>query len=192
MVPTIFTADINDREKVLSIVLMGFSTDPFLRWICPEAENYLLFKEGFDAFGGKALETNTTYVAEGYKGTALWLPPNTEADEERFIKAVEKNVAPEKHEPLFKILEEMEEYHPSETCWYLPIIAVDPYYQNQGIGSLLMKHALEKVDSDGVPAYLESSNPRNMSLYKRYGFETMGQIQEEDSPLIHPMIREAR
>ena len=75
MVPTIFTADINDREKVLSIVLMGFSTDPFLRWICPEADNYLLFKEGFDAFGGKALETNTTYVAEGYKGTALWLPP---------------------------------------------------------------------------------------------------------------------
>ena len=86
----------------------------------------------------------------------------------------------------------MEEYHPSESCWYLPIIAVDPYCQNQGIGSLLMKHALEKVYSDGLPAYLESSNPRNMSLYKRYGFETMGQIQEEDSPLIHPMIREAR
>ena len=67
MVPTIFTADINDREKVLSVVLMGFSTDPFLRWICPEADNYLLFKEGFDAFGGKALETNTTYVAEVIK-----------------------------------------------------------------------------------------------------------------------------
>ena len=61
-----------------------------------------------------------------------------------------------------------------------------------GIGSLLMKHALEKVDSDGLPAYLESSNPRNMSLYKRYGFQTMGQIQVDDVPPLHPMIRETR
>ncbi len=55
-----------------------------------------------------------------------------------------------------------------------------------------MKYALEKVDSDGLPAYLESSNPRNMSLYKRYGFETMGQIKVNDVPSLHPMIREAR
>jgi hypothetical protein len=31
-----------------------------------------------------------------------------------------------------------------------------------------------------------------MSLYKRYGFETMGQIQIGDVPPLHPMIREAR
>ena len=55
-----------------------------------------------------------------------------------------------------------------------------------------MKHALEKVDLDGLPAYLESSNPRNMSLYKRYGFETMGQIKVGSVPPIHPMIRQAR
>ena len=56
-----------------------------------------------------------------------------------------------------------------------------------------MKYALEEVDSDGLlPAYLESSNPRNMSLYKRYGFETIGQIKVSDVPPLHPMIREAR
>ena len=56
-----------------------------------------------------------------------------------------------------------------------------------------MKYALEEVDSVGLlPAYLESSNPRNMSLYKRYGFETMGQIKVDDVPPLHPMIREAR
>lgn len=192
MIPEIFTADARDRGKVLNTILMGFSADPFIRWICPEADNYILFKDAFDAFGGKALDTNTAYVAEGYKGTALWLPPNTEADEERFIAEIEKNVAQEKHEPLFQVLDAMESFHPSGPCWYLPIIAVDPYYQNKGVGSLLMKHALEKVDSDGLPAYLESSNPRNMSLYKRYGFETMDQIQVGDSPPVHPMIREAR
>ena len=31
-------------------------------------------------------------------------------------------------------------------------------------------------------AYLESSNPKNMSLYERHGFESMGRIQIGDSP----------
>ena len=43
-----------------------------------------------------------------------------------------------------------------------------------------------------VVAKLESSNPANMSLYERHGFVTMGQIQVASSPLVHPMIREAR
>ena len=41
-------------------------------------------------------------------------------------------------------------------------------------------------------AYLESSNPKNMSLYERHGFESMGRIQIGDSPPAHPMIREPR
>lgn len=191
-IPKIFLADPAERQRVLSTVLMGFSADPFVRWACPEAENYLNFVDAFDAYGGKAIDTNTAYVAEGFMGTALWLPPNIEADEEKFVEEIEKNVAKEKQDSLFKVLEELEDYHPADACWYLPIIAVDPHYQNSGIGSLLMKHALEKVDLDGLPAYLESSNPRNMSLYKRYGFETMGQIKVGSVPPIHPMIRQAR
>ena len=191
-IPKIFSADAIQKQKVLSTVLMGFSSDPFVRWICPEAGNYMNFIGVFNAYGGKAVDSNTAYVVEGFKGTALWLPPNTEADEEAFVKEIEQNVLIEKQESLFKVLDELEKYHPKAPCWYLPIIAVDPRYQNYGIGSLLMKYALEKVDSDGLPAYLESSNPRNMSLYKRYGFETMGQIQVDDVPPLHPMIRETR
>lgn len=191
-IPKIFSAGTIQRQKVLSTVLMGFSADPFVRWIYPEAGNYMNFISAFNARWGKAVDTNTAYVVEGFKGTALWLPPNIEADEEAFVKEIEQNVLIEKQESLFKILEELEKYHPEVPCWYLPIIAVDPHYQNNGIGSLLMKHALEKIDSDGLPAYLESSNPRNMSLYKRYGFETMGQIKVDDVPPLHPMIREAR
>ena len=95
-------------------------------------------------------------------------------------------------EDVGAVFEAMEEYHPEESCWYLPLIAVDPLYQSQGLGSQLMKHALNRIDEDGLPAYLESSNPRNMSLYERHGFEVMGQIQIGTSPPIHPMLRSAR
>ena len=88
--PKISQADHTQRQRVLSTVLMGFSADPFLRWACPKAEEYLKFIAAFDAYGRKAIDTNTTYVVEGFEGTALWLPPNIDADEEAFFEEIEK------------------------------------------------------------------------------------------------------
>ena len=44
-------------------------------------------------------------------------------------------------------------------------------------------------DRDGVLAYLESSNLRNVPLYERHGFEVLGAIQAGGSPSIVPMLR---
>jgi ribosomal protein S18 acetylase RimI-like enzyme len=62
-------------------------------------------------------------------------------------------------------------------------------HQGQGHGEALMTFALERCDRDRVPAYLESSNPRNRSLYRRHGFEPLGEIQVGSSPPIVPMLR---
>jgi ribosomal protein S18 acetylase RimI-like enzyme len=55
-----------------------------------------------------------------------------------------------------------------------------------------MRHATERCDRDGLPAYLESSNPRNISLYQRHGFEVVGRIQAGTSPVMTPMYRKPR
>jgi ribosomal protein S18 acetylase RimI-like enzyme len=60
------------------------------------------------------------------------------------------------------------------------------------IGAALMTEALKAVDRDGSIAYLESSNPRNISLYERFGFEVIGEIQSGSSPVVRPMLRKAR
>jgi hypothetical protein len=41
-------------------------------------------------------------------------------------------------------------------------------------------------------AYLESSNPRNVPLRERYGFEVMSFVQPGDFPGIYPMLRPPR
>ena len=51
-IPEITIASENERSKVLHTILMGFSTDPFVRWICPDALSYSKFIGAFDAFGG--------------------------------------------------------------------------------------------------------------------------------------------
>ena len=83
----------------------------------------------------------------------------------------------------------MAEHHPHEPHWYLPLIAADPNWIGQGLGALLMKHALRRCDEQGVVAYLESSNPRNISLYQRHGFQITGRIQSGASPALTPMLR---
>ncbi len=57
---------------------------------------------------------------------------------------------------------------------------------------MLLRHQLKICDRDGALAYLESSNPRNIALYERHGFEALGRIQAGTSPTMVPMLRKPR
>ena len=91
-----------------------------------------------------------------------------------------------------QIMQQMARYHPKEPHWYLPLIGIDPAHQGKGLGGSLMKHATDICDRDGVLAYLESSNLRNVPLYERHGFKVLGTIQAGGSPPITPMLRKPR
>jgi ribosomal protein S18 acetylase RimI-like enzyme len=92
----------------------------------------------------------------------------------------------------WRVSERMARHHPSEPHWYLPLIGVVPAHRGKGVGDALMRHALAACDRDGLPAYLESTNPRNITLYERHGFERIASIQSGSSPIIVPMLRKPR
>jgi ribosomal protein S18 acetylase RimI-like enzyme len=83
----------------------------------------------------------------------------------------------------------MGSYHPQEPHWYLPFIGVQPAWQGRGLGGLLLQYALSVCDAASMPAYLESTNPRNRSLYQRHGFKAIGEIRAGSCPPITPMLR---
>jgi GNAT superfamily N-acetyltransferase len=141
------------------------------------------------AFGGRAFEYGTAYITEGVRAAALWLPPGVEPDEATMGAVLEGALRPEIAEDLGVILKGMAEHHPHEPHWYLPLVAADPNWIGQGLGALLMKHALRRCDEEGIAAYLESTNPRNISLYERHGFKIIGRIQGGSSPVMMPMLR---
>jgi ribosomal protein S18 acetylase RimI-like enzyme len=101
-------------------------------------------------------------------------------------------VEAERQAAVFAVFEQMGRYHPAEPHWYLPFIGVDPIHQGKGYGSALLKHVLLQCDRDRAPAYLESTNPANISLYERHGFQVLATIQVGSSPPIFPMLRIAR
>jgi ribosomal protein S18 acetylase RimI-like enzyme len=183
----------DDEAALVDVITLGFSTDPMARWTLPQAQQYLETMPSFvRAFGGKAFELGTAYYVEAYAGAALWLPPGSEPDGERLVALVKEQAPADRLPDAMRVFEEMGRYHPTGPHWYLPMIAMDPTLQGRGYGSALMRTALARCDQDGLPAYLESSNPRNISLYRRHGFEATGTIQVGSSPVMTPMLRPAR
>lgn len=67
---------------------------------------------------------------------------------------------------------------------------VDPTCQGQGFDSMLLKHALSTCNYQKTPVYLEATNPKNVRLYERHGFEVVGTIQVGTSPPLFPMLRQ--
>ena len=192
-IPKIHSVASQDKNRALSAMFMAFTADPLARWFAPEADHYVPGGLGLmEAFGGKAFEAGTAYASAGYEGVCFWLPPGVEADEQELNQAIEKLVPSTRKDEVLAVFEAMDQSHPHEECWYLPLIGVDPAYQGNGLGSVLMKHVLNIIDQKGLPAYLESSNPQNISLYERHGFEVIDRIQIASSPPVHPMLRPAR
>ncbi|MEH2626210.1 GNAT superfamily N-acetyltransferase [Bradyrhizobium sp. AZCC 1719] len=191
-VPEVISADANDRANAISTIVLGFAADPMARFAWPDPSVYLrIMPRMVNAFGGGAFEHGTAYITEGARAAALWLPPGVEPDEAEMNAIMEESLRPEISGDIGAIMKGMAEHHPHEPHWYLPLIAADPKWIGQGLGSLLMKHALRRCDEEGSAAYLESSNPRNISLYERHGFKITGRIQSGSSPVVTPMLRPA-
>jgi ribosomal protein S18 acetylase RimI-like enzyme len=191
--PTVRTLTREDEGPAIATIVLAFAADPMARWTWPNSRQYLAAMPRLArAFGGRAFASGSACATDDYVGAALWLPPGVEPDEAGLSDVMESTVAASQQEDGSAIFEQMAKYHPPEPHWYLPLIGVDPAHQSKGHGDALMAHALERCDRDGVPAYLESTNPRNISLYRRHGFEPVGTIQAGSSPTLVPMLRKPR
>jgi ribosomal protein S18 acetylase RimI-like enzyme len=191
--PIIKIATASDEAPVIDVEVLAFSADPAARWLWPDPQQYLRHFPSFvKAFGGRAFAHGSAYYVDGYAGAALWLPPEVHPDEEALIAIIQRTVPESIQADAFAVFDAMGSYHPHEPHWYLPLIGVDPPQQGQGCGAALMHYALLSCDRDKKLAYLESTNPKNISLYQRHGFEALATIQVGTSPPLFPMLRTPR
>ena len=191
--PVIHAAGPDERERVMHTIMLAFSSDPLTRFAAPDAADFLGgFAEFTTVFGGGAFDHKTACVANHGEAAALWFPPGIEPASEQLEAIMPNAIRADRLEDMAGVFEGMGQYHPHEEHWYLPLIGADPAHLGKGLGSALMKYACARIDADGMPAYLESSNPRNISLYERYGFEVMGEIRSGAAPVVTPMYRAAR
>ena len=176
------TADVGTLRGVLA---RAFHDDPVFACIFPDAELRrarmpLMFETWMERIH---LPHGECYATDDLSGAALWSPPGTWR-----IKVLDQLLLAPRVIKVFgrralvaiKILDGMQAKHPAEPHYYLAVVGTDPSRQGQGIGTQLMAPTLARLDRERMPAYLESSNEKNLPFYRRHGFE---QVDVYDTPL---------
>jgi GNAT superfamily N-acetyltransferase len=187
------SATSDEMLQAVASIVAAFITDPLARFAWPSPHEHL---HGMplvtQEFGRGSFEHGAAYVTANFCGAALWLPPGVHPNSEALERLWRDTAKPEHLDDVLATFEKMDEWHPKEPHWYLPIVGVEPNAQGNGFGGALMRCGVARCDQERAMAYLESTNPRNISLYERHGFEVMGEIQIGAGPLVTPMLRQPR
>lgn len=188
-------AGAGDAAEVARILAAGFGDDPVLCWLFEEPGRTRKLDVLFGFLAGESLvPLGATWL--GADSCAAWTPPLAAGwpDERaaRFVTALARVASSADLERLDVLRDATRAAHPSEAHWYLGFLATEPERRGEGRGGALLSASLAVVDADRLPAYLESTNPRNVPLYERHGFERAGSIDLPGGPPLVPMWRPAR
>src|SRR5688572_9578395 len=169
-------ATIEDRATVADALASAFSEDPLFGWVAgPKAPLQDRLRIFFDAFVKQNLAKpeHLVFVSADGTGAAVWQPIDRwkvpPADLVRAMPAVVR--AFRRRVPaMLGALTAIEKVHPAAPHYYLEMLGTRKGKQGKGVGSEVIALMTERCDREGVPAYLESSNPRNIPFYARHGF----------------------
>ncbi len=193
--PAVRIAEPDDHAAVARALALGFHDDPVLSWAFPGPRRGEQLASFFGFLAREALvPLGATYLADG--GCAAWTPPDPQewppGRGEELGVLLAGVCDGDELDRIGRLSAAMDAAHPPQPHWYLGLVAVEPAMQNRGIGSALLRASLAPVDEARLPAYLESTNPRNVTLYERHGFEATGSIDVADGPSLTAMWREPR
>lgn len=184
-----------DLAVVAAVASRGFHDDPVMAWVFPdESLRADQLKVSFATLARRFVSREGRLDLLDGVCVSMWLPPDPPP-------ATEEDPPPPDSWHLFsaEIAERfttlgavMEAAHPAEPHWYLGVVATIPEEQGRGLGARILRPVLEVCDRHGLPAYLESSNARNLPFYYRQGFVQIGELMVPEGPTLFPMWREPR
>ena len=173
------TADIDD---VTTTIALAFATDPV--WGAALARPDGSTAHHFDfwhLFVEGAVPQGMVFRSDDDAAVAIWIPPGgdemTEEQEERLRVVVTDNLDSAALDAMFALWDRFDSHHAqSEPHAYLSLLATQPGHRGHGIAQQILRDNLAEFDRQGVPTYLESTNPVNDHRYRRLGFTKVGEF----------------
>jgi ribosomal protein S18 acetylase RimI-like enzyme len=169
-----------DVERVTDCISLAFASDPVwgVALARPDGRTdhhrpyWRLFVEG-------ALPHGTVSMTPGGESVAVWLPPGGPELTDELAAALDRLIddwlSPAGAAAMRQLYERFDASRAARpTHAYLSLLATHPAHRGRGIGQALLADDLARWDADGVPAYLESTNPANDHRYERAGFRAIG------------------
>jgi len=192
-----YVAPVADTPELVGVEMMGkvaqswagaFIDDPMARWGLRTNAGKADLTELFRALLAEYIPVGAAWQLADGAGAAAWLPPSATAlfaDLEQRTRAAIRPLTPDSGEAYSQFWDWLDEHIPSEPVWVLDVVGVDPALQGLGLGRRLIEHGLAMASADGLAAFLETGNQRNVPYYEHFGFRV---IRDADAPSGGPHI----
>ncbi len=184
-----------ELPATIDLLVAAFDEDPFFRWMFPGPAFEAGLREWFALLIGIAFTKGHTYLAAERSVATVWLPPDVPLahpdDYETAAGIVATHSSPAHSSAVFQVIGAAAQHRPGTPNWQLMYVGVTPASQGHGEGREALAGTLAICDAQHFPAYLHSTNPRNVSFYERLDFRVIAEVPTvEDGPVIRPMWRE--
>jgi ribosomal protein S18 acetylase RimI-like enzyme len=185
-----------DRDDVVSILVGAFHDDPTWSWAFPDPS----LRAGqlsrlWGMFVDGAMRFPWVWLSQANTATSVWIPPNEaelSLDQEAALEPALVEMLGQGASRVLNMIELFDQAHPRGVPhFYLSLLATSTQFRNHGYGLRLLADNLREIDESGMPCYLEASNPVNVPLYARHGFEVLGSFSLPESGIeVFTMWRE--
>jgi GNAT superfamily N-acetyltransferase len=169
--PEITVAVPADRGPIVASLVAAFTADPVLRHLFPDDGTYPRYAAAFfgDLFD-KRVHRRTVWTIGGGASVAMWDDDPTghgEPDGDALATQLPADA-------LARVDDYESAVHaalPTTPFWYLGVLGTHPAHAGRRWGHAVMAAGLRRAAADGLPAVLETSNPGNVEVYRRAGWQ---------------------
>jgi GNAT superfamily N-acetyltransferase len=193
----------DEVDEAAMVAARAFHNDPFFIHLAPPA---LLRARGMAIFmrsmlrnlGPGGLVTNARHQGR-IVGIGAWVAPDgypypARQQVRQLLGTVHAFLPrPQMMPDGMRYMRAIEKSHPKGPLWYLAVLATDPEFQRSGVGTALVEPIIDRCDTEGIDAYLETQKEDNLAYYRRFGFEVVDRLSPvTDGPPLWTMRRQAR
>jgi ribosomal protein S18 acetylase RimI-like enzyme len=196
--PHLRRCDTQGIPAAVDLLVEAFYEDPTWSWVFEDpGQRRPLLKLLWGAIVTGVSAYSTVWFNAASTAVAVWVPPDgieiPEPAEAQLTAAI-SDILGARAVRALDAMEAFDTAHPHhEPHWTLSLLGTSVEHRGQGLGLGLLRDTLRRVDAEGMPAYLEASNPVNVGLYQRYGFERFGSFTiPNGGPDVTTMWRPAR
>ena len=171
------TANADDLEGLTATLTGAFEHDPLWNWAFPSVAELEIW---WRFLIRSALRYPCVRFTGDYAAVAVWIPPGgveLAKEDEALVEPLLEELCGPRAREVMELLERFDASHPKDPPhWYLSLLGVHPSRRGEGLGMGLLAENLTRIDAEGLPAYLESSNPANDRRYEHIGFRRTGEF----------------
>lgn len=187
-----------DVGRIAALFARAFQDDPLMRYAIPDAQQRRRLLPWLMSLNVRyGCRYGEVYTTAECAGAAIWLPPGQSTYTLWRMLRAGMFVAPlrlpwsalGRMASVESRAQALHERYAPGPHWYLAQIGVEPALHRQGIASRLLRPMLARADAAALPCYLETENPANVSIYRRYGFQVVAEDAAPSGPHVWAMAR---